>query len=137
MDRFFEFVANHFGLVSAFLFFLGGLIYVESKRGGATVNNNQAIRLMNSENAVVVDIREPKDFNKGHITNAINISFGTFKERVNELSDYKEKPVILVCAMGQHSGMIGKILREKGFQNIRRLQGGISGWQAEQLPLIK
>lgn len=137
MERVIEFAINHWVLVSTFLVCLTGLIVVESQRAGATVSNVQATQLINKEGAVVVDIRDPKDFNKGHITDARNISYATFKDRVDELSAYKEKPVILVCAMGQHSGTVGKILRTNGFKDIRRLQGGISGWQSENLPLIK
>lgn len=137
MGRLFEFVGNHLGLVSLFLASVVGLIAVESRRAGATVSNNQATQLINGKGAVVVDIREPKDFNSGHITGAINISFGTFKDRISELAMYKEKPIILVCAMGQHAGGIGKVLRENGFQDIRRLQGGIASWQGEHLPLVK
>ncbi len=137
MERVIEFIINHWVLVSTFLFFLIGLIIVEGRRAGSSVSNIQAIQLINKEDAVVVDIREPKDFKKGHITNAVNISYATFKDRVDELSAFKGKPVIVVCAMGQHSGTVGKILRSKGFDDIRRLQGGVSGWQAESLPLVK
>ncbi len=110
---------------------------MESQRAGVTISNNQATQLINKENALVLDIREPKDFNKGHITGARNISYATLKDRIGELSEFKDRPVILVCAMGQHSGTIGKTLRSNGFKDIRRLQGGISGWQSENLPLVK
>lgn len=137
MDRLFEFAANHLGLVALFLASVVGLIVVESRRAGVTVSNNQATQLINNQDAIVVDIRQLKEFSNGHITGAINMPYTTFKDRMSELSSYKNQPIILVCALGQHAGAVGKMLRGDGFQDIRRLQGGISGWQGENLPLVK
>ena len=63
--------------------------------------------------------------------------YATFKDRIGELNLHKDKPVVLVCKMGQHSGSIGKQLAQAGFKKVFRLQGGIAGWQGENLPLVK
>jgi rhodanese-related sulfurtransferase len=57
--------------------------------------------------------------------------------RIAELDKYREKPVVLVCKMGQHSGAIGKKLGEQGFARVYRMSGGMMEWGAQQLPLVK
>jgi rhodanese-related sulfurtransferase len=137
MDRFFEFAINHFELVSLMMGLLAALFWVESRRAGVTVSPQMATQLINRENAVVLDIRASAEYGEGHITGAVNIPFDRLQDRIRELDKYKSRTIILVCKMGQHSGGIAKQLRQGGFNDVRRLSGGISGWTAEQLPLVK
>ena len=50
---------------------------------------------------------------------------------------HQDKPVILVCKMGQHAGAAGRILSTSGFKDVRRLSGGITTWKSDGLPLVK
>ncbi|MGH1471862.1 MAG: rhodanese-like domain-containing protein [Cellvibrionaceae bacterium] len=93
-------------------------------------------RLINSDEAVVVDVREAADYKAGHITNAINIPFNRINERWEELTPHKGKTIILVDKMGQHTGGVGNTLRTKEFQ-VGRLGGGMSEWQNQNLPVTK
>ena len=68
MDRLFEFVVNHYILVSLFVAFLLAIIVLESRRGGAKISAQGAVTLINKDEAVVLDIRDRKDFNEGRIT---------------------------------------------------------------------
>lgn len=137
MDRLLEFALNHFELVGLMIALLAALYWVESRRAGATVSPQLATQLINRENALVLDVRPASEFGEGHITGALNIPFERFQDRVRELDKHKARIIILVCKMGQHSGSIAKQLRQHGFEDIRRLSGGISSWTAEQLPLVK
>lgn len=137
MDRLLEFAINHYELVALMLGLLATLFWVESLRSGATVSPQMATQLINRDNAFVLDIRPANEFGEGHITGATNIPFERFQDRMKELDKHKSRIIILVCKMGQHSGSIAKQLRQNGFSDIRRLSGGISGWTAEQLPLVK
>ena len=92
--------------------------------------------MANSEDAVFVDIRDSKDFNAGHIANAVNIPFSALASRMNELDKYKDKPLILVCKSGQTVNMAGKTLREKGF-NAVRMSGGMMEWSNQNLPVVR
>ncbi len=56
---------------------------------------------------------------------------------MSELEKHKEKPLVLVCKMGQHSGAIGKKLAAQGFTGVRRMSGGMMEWQNSNLPLVK
>lgn len=137
MEQFLEFIINHWLLASAFAALLGLLIYTEMNRGGVAVSPQQVINLINNEEGLVVDIREAKVFQKGHITDAVNIPVAALKDRSVELEKYKTKPMIVVCETGQNAGFAGRILKEVGFENVVRLSGGISGWRGESLPLVK
>lgn len=137
MDHLLQFVLNHPELVIPFLVLLTLLIMLESRRGGKTVSSQQLTNLVNKEEAVVVDVRDSKEFREGHITESRNIPFSSLKENLTQLDKYKEKPVILVCKMGQHAGAAGKILSTSGFKDVRRLSGGITTWKSDGLPLVK
>ncbi|HET8707852.1 MAG TPA: rhodanese-like domain-containing protein [Pseudomonadales bacterium] len=137
LDRIIEFSTNHVLLVGSWVGLLGALFVIESRRGGETLTSQQVTNLINGEGALVLDVRDPKDFQAGHITGSTNIPFNRINERIGEIEHYKDKPVVLVCAMGQHAGMVGRILHTKGFKNVRRLAGGISTWKTDGLPLVK
>jgi rhodanese-related sulfurtransferase len=94
---------------------------------------------MNKDKAVVVDIRDRKDFAEGHITGSIHIPLASIKSRANELSKHKDKDVqiVVVDKMGQHSAMAVKQLNGEGFENVVRLNGGVADWQGANLPLVK
>ncbi|MEE3170942.1 MAG: rhodanese-like domain-containing protein [Pseudomonadota bacterium] len=137
MDRLFEFVVNHYILVSLFVAFLVAILILESRRGGAKISAQGAVNLINKDEAVVVDIRDRKEFGEGRITGSINIPLNSLKSRVNELSKFKDKQIIVADKMGQHSAMAVKQLNAEGFSNVSRLNGGIADWKASNLPLVK
>lgn len=137
MDRLFEFVVNHYILVSLFVAFLVAILILESRRGGAKISAQGAVNLINKDEAVVVDIRDRKEFGEGRITGSINIPLNSLKSRVNELNKFKDKQIIVADKMGQHSAMAVKQLNAEGFSNVSRLNGGIADWKASNLPLVK
>ncbi len=137
MEQIFEFIVNHPLLVGALVALVCALIFTEMRRGGPAVTSQQLTHLVNQSNAVVVDVREKGEFSKGHIVDALNIPFAKLKDRASELEKHKDQPVIVVDAMGQHGGMASKILKEAGLNQVMKLKGGISTWQADSLPLIK
>ena len=113
------------------------LLITESMKAGKTVTTQELVLLLNKDKAVVVDLRDKKEFNEGHITGSINIPFASLKDRAVELQKYKDKEIILVDKMGQHTGMAGKLLRAAGYQEVRRLAGGVTDWKGSNMPLIK
>jgi rhodanese-related sulfurtransferase len=139
MDRLFEFIVNHYILVSVFAAFLVAILVLEARRGGAKVSSQGLVSLMNKDEAVIVDIRDRKDFAQGHITGSLHIPLNSVKSRANELNKFKDKDVqiVVVDKMGQHSAMAVKQLNAEGYDNVVRLNGGIADWQGENLPLVK
>ncbi len=137
MDQVFEFVVNNALLVGAFAVILALFIRNEMQRGGRSVSAQQLVDMVNRESAVVLDVRDKKEFDTGHIVDAINIPFSVLDSRVDELKKHQDKPIIVACKMGQHSGSAGTLLRKHGFENVSRLTGGVSEWRNQSLPVVK
>lgn len=134
---FLEFVMQQWPLVSALAVTVLLLFFHESRRAGATVTPQQLANMVNQHQAVVIDLRDQADFRKGHIVDAINIPYAKLEERIGDIEKVRERPVILVCKLGQYASAAGKQLMQNGYKQVYRLGGGISEWQAAQLPLIK
>jgi len=137
MDQLFEFVSNHYILIAVFVFLLFAFFINEGKQGGAAISTSNLVTLVNREGAVILDVRDSKEFGAGHIAGAVNIPHSAIDSRVGELDAHKEKPLVLVCKMGQHSSAVGRKLKAHGFEDVRRLSGGMAEWSASNLPLVK
>ena len=137
MEQLFAFISNHPYLVGAFVVLLALFIRNEMSRGGATVSAQQLVQMVNNEGAIVVDVRDKAEFEAGHIVDAINIPYTNLESRIDELNKHKDKPIVVACKMGQHSGAAGTLLRKNGFTNVSRLRGGIADWRGQSLPVVK
>ena len=137
MEQVFEFIGNHPILVAAFIILLVLFIRNETRRGGRSVTAQQLVDLVNRENALVLDVRDKKEFDAGHIVDALNIPFAALDGRVSEIKKHRERPIVVACKMGQHSGTAGSILRKHGFENVSRLTGGVTEWRNQSLPVVK
>ena len=131
-----EFATNHYLLVGLFVILLVLLLVLEMSRGGKSLSPRELTALVNADNAVVVDIRTKKDYATGHIVDALNIPQDKLTARMAELEKHKAKTIIIVDAMGQHSGAVCRDLLKGGF-NAAKLSGGVSSWRADNLPLVK
>ena len=137
VEQIFEFISNHYILVSAFVFLLVAFVINEGKLGGAAITPTNLVNLVNREDALLVDIRDKKEFAAGHIAGALSMPIASIDARIGELESYKDKPVVLVCKMGQHASSVGRKLKDLGFENVRRLSGGMAEWTASSLPMVK
>jgi rhodanese-related sulfurtransferase len=105
--------------------------------GGATVSTLEATLLMNQKGALVLDVREAAEYERGRVLGSRNVPFGQLEARAGEFEKYKEKPVIVVCEAGNRSARAAGLLRKKGFGQAFTLGGGIGAWQQAGLPLEK
>lgn len=137
MEQVFEFVGNHLLLVTALVVLLAAFVFTENKRGGQSVSTHEATKLINREKAVVLDLRAQSEFNNGHIVDALNVPYTSLSTRLAELEKYKDRPIILVCKMGQHSGAAAKVLAKAGFEQVIRMSGGMAEWGSSNLPVVK
>ncbi|MED5530525.1 MAG: rhodanese-like domain-containing protein [Pseudomonadota bacterium] len=137
MAQFFEFIGNHLYLSFMWVVTLGVIIMYHRRTSGSSVGPQQAVMLINRKEAIVVDVREKKEFESGHIVDSINIPMTKLKQRITEVWKYKDKPVVVVCKLGQHSGQAAKILQEAGHADVVRLAGGLTEWKAQSLPLVQ
>ena len=137
MAQFLEFIGNHLLLSAMWVITLGAIMMYHQRTGASSVGPQKAVMLINRQGAVVVDVREKKEFDTGHIVDSINIPLAKLKQRLSELRKHKEKPVVVVCKLGQHSGDAAKTLQESGNAEVFRLSGGLTEWKAQSLPLVQ
>ena len=105
--------------------------------GIQTVSAVQLPQLMNHEGAIVLDVGEPAEFNRGHIPKAINMPVGQLKNDLSRLEKYRTKdtPIVLSSRANQPSSRAAAILRKNNFSNLYTLSGGLVSWEKENLPL--
>lgn len=139
MEQLFEFASNHSILVMVFLALLAVLISGELSRlfsGIKAIGPTETTRMINHENAVLVDMRPEKDFSAGHITNALHVP-SSDNHGEGKLSAYMQDPVIVYCRSGQQSSHYCGRLKKQGYEYVYKLKGGIQAWQQANLPISK
>lgn len=140
IERLPEFVGNHIILVTLFIAILTVLvwnIFGTAIGGIEQVPPAELTRLMNRENAVVIDIRGQEEFGKGHILNARNIPEAEFQSHQKELEKHKSNPIVACCDSGASSSKAARSLKAMGYERIYILKGGIQAWQSANLPLTR
>lgn len=137
MALFIEFLTQQWILVAALLATVLLLIFHESRKAGPSLSPQQAIKLVNRQGGVFVDLRDSGDFKQGHITGALHIPAGKIDSRLAELEKYKSSPIVLVCKMGQQAGTVGKKLKAQGFEQVYKMTGGMMEWGNLQLPTAR
>jgi rhodanese-related sulfurtransferase len=96
-----------------------------------------ATRLINAENAILLDIREPQEFTGGRLPNATHIPLSQLKDRGGELAKFTSRPVIVYCDRGMRGGAATAALTKLGFTHVQSLRGGLRAWKDAGLPLHK
>jgi rhodanese-related sulfurtransferase len=133
-----DFVRNNLLLIVVALVSGGMLIWPLFRRstGGPWVNTAQATHLINREDALVVDVREPAEYGAGHILGAKNVPLSRVGDAA-ELAKRKEKPLIVYCDSGERASKALAALKKQGFTRVVNLTGGLGGWQQAGLPVEK
>lgn len=85
--------------------------------------------LSNAENGLtLLDVRQPYEHDEFHIPNSILIPLNELPERVAELEEYKNAPIVVYCKAGVRSAMACKFLAAHGFDDLTNLADGVMGW---------
>lgn len=79
--------------------------------------------------AQLIDVREPNEFEGGHILGARNIPLTQLKNRLREIRP--DKPVYLYCQSGMRSSRAAAMLHRKGYKELSHLQGGFKKWSGK------
>ena len=135
-----EFAVNHPYLVLAFAVLLALVFFNEMKIATtrfASLTPAAAVQLMNSEDIVVLDVREPSETAAGKIAKAIQIPVGAVSKRLGELEKHKDKTLLVYCKSGSRAGVACKELGKNGFEKVFSLNGGMLAWQEAHLPVSK
>ena len=106
--------------------------------GGPWVNTSEATHLINREDALVVDVRDPGEYAAGHILGAKNVPLSRLSDgSAGEVAKRKERPVIVYCEGGERASKAVALLKKQGYTRAVNLTGGLKGWQQAGLPVEK
>ena len=94
----------------------------------------EAQQLIDSrKDLMIVDVRSPQELKEGAIANSVLIPFWQILRGQYTLP--KDKPLLLVCAVGGRSYAVGQVLQRRGYHELYSLSGGIDAWKKAGLPL--
>ena len=128
-------------LLIAVAFVSGAMLlwpYLRRVGGGPSVSAVQATHLINREDALILDVRDPGEYGSGHILGAKNVPLSRIDAAGSEIAaKRKDKPVIVYCDSGSRSSKAVAALRSQGFSRVVNLSGGLGAWQQAGLPVEK
>ncbi|GIV96959.1 MAG: hypothetical protein KatS3mg057_1616 [Herpetosiphonaceae bacterium] len=90
-------------------------------------------RLQQGEQLILLDVREPWEYDQYHIEGSLLIPLGELAQRLTELP--RDRVIVAICHMGSRSGMAAAWLRHSGYDEVLNMVGGMDAWQREGLPL--
>jgi len=111
--------------------FIGG-----SLSGVDQADTLKATRLYNDD-ALILDVREDKEYASGHIPKAKHIPLGQLASRMQELEKFKDKPILVTCRSGHRSARACGMLKKAGFVTVFNQEGGILAWERANLPVTQ
>jgi rhodanese-related sulfurtransferase len=76
---------------------------------------------------VYLDVREPNEWNLGHLPRAIHLPRGNLEGKVEALIDRNQR-VVIYCARGNRSALAALTMKQMGYENVSSMAQGIQGW---------
>lgn len=101
------------------------------------VSSEEAARLIDDIDPFVLDVRTPAEFESGHLAGAVLVPVQTLAQRLDELDEVRDRPVLVYCKSGNRSTVASKLLVEAGFEDVINMRRGITEWEREGLPVEK
>ena len=135
-----DFIAKNWPLALVFVVSGAMLLWPFVKRRLSPVREIgtlDATRLINSEDALVLDVRETSEYAGGRLPNAMHVPLSQLKDRGAELAKHAARPVIVYCERGVRSSTATAALSRLGFQRVQSLRGGLRAWKDAGLPVQK
>ena len=132
-----DFVQNNL-LLFAVAFASGAMLLwplVRRGMGGPSISTAQATHLINREDALVVDVREPGEYGTGHALGAKNLPLARIESGAGDVAKKKDATLILYCDSGDRSGKAAAALRKQGYTKVFNLSGGFGAWKQAGLPV--
>ena len=107
----------------------------EEPVGGSITAADLAGRISASDAPVIFDVRTAEEYASGHVPGAINLPHSEVTARIDEISNFKDREVIVYCRSGKRAEMAEADLRAAGFGNVRDLEGHMMQWEADGHPV--
>jgi len=113
--------------------------FVARLRRGPMLSIDELTQRLQGEGApLLLDVRSPEEFagELGHIEGARNIPLDQLPDQLDDLLDYMEQPVALICRTDRRSASAARILGNKGFADLHIVRGGMIEWNKKGLPVV-
>lgn len=99
------------------------------------VSASKADTMFNEGGVIFLDVREPAEFNQGHIPGAINIPMHQVEQQIAQKALDKSAPILIYCRSGRRSSLVTATLIKKGYTHLMNLDGGIKAWSKAGYPV--
>jgi len=111
---------------------------ISSIRMGPSIDITELKKRIDENSTLVLDVRTAQDYvgEQGHIDGALNIAVEELPQRLEELKDYIDRPVALVCRTDKRSAKAASLLVSNGFQDVHVVKGGMTQWLEARLPVV-
>lgn len=87
-------------------------------------------RIDKGDTPIMIDVREPHEWEMQHLTSVEKISLGTLPYKIQDIEEMRDKEVVMICRSGGRSGRATQFLSDQGFTNVRNLEGGMLAWKS-------
>jgi len=101
------------------------------------VASNEAAEFIKNEQPIILDVRTPNEYKRGHLHNSVLIPVQELQNRYKELGSDKNREILIYCATGNRSTVASKILIDSGFKHIVNMRGGIYDWSKKNYPVTR
>ncbi len=138
MSQYLEFISNHPFLTASAAALLGLIVAFELRnatRGYQSVDAADAPRLINHDDAVVLDVRPRDAYKQGRIINAVSLPADSIADQ--DLGKYADSALIVYDENGATSARVAAQLVRGGCKRVYQLNGGLAAWQSAGMPLAK
>jgi rhodanese-related sulfurtransferase len=120
----------------------GGMLLLPALQGGrgaGSIGTAEAVRLINREKGVLIDVAEPAEFAAGHAAGARNVPLGQIDGDAGKkgLPTNKTLPLLVMCPSGARAGRAAALLRKAGYEKAVAVSGGTNAWREASLPVEK
>jgi len=118
----------------------GSLLLAQSAIGTSHPEiSPQALNLLIESNQapVVLDVRSEEEFRSGHIPGAVNLPVTQMPGRIDDLTTYRDREIVVHCEVGPRAGMASWMLKRSGYEDLVELKGHMRAWRTAGLPTEK
>jgi rhodanese-related sulfurtransferase len=106
-------------------------------RGIPMIDAETAKKIVDNNDAIILDVRTHQEFITGHLIGARLIPVAELPDRIEEIASYKNNQILVYCRGGNRSATASAVLKTHGFLKIANLKGGIMAWVSHGYPIVK
>jgi rhodanese-related sulfurtransferase len=112
-------------------------LVAEAKKNVQEISPQDAASALKRGDALLIDVRDPDEWQEDHIPGAKNFSRGTVELEIEEAVPDLSTPIITHCGGGGRSALAAESLQRMGYKNVKSMAGGFKAWKAAGLPATR